>query len=741
MAHQNQGQRMKRVWLGVMPAKLSLRLAIFSPSGVTLFGRARVSRAVSEELRSVRRRGDFSTAKAPWEKSLKWIFAALFSACILFTAKSTYAQTTTEQVLNQGFAILDAQGRGVSEPVFRPGEKNILVVHGFNSTPASMRGIIDFALDQCANVLVYKYPSALNIDVSGRRMYQDLSQRLKAEGQPNTKFDIIAYSQGGLVARVAKEPGEINGRQAFGDQVENLVTIATPHTGILFSIPDLLIRLGLREDPANVPGVKDMFPNSAFLQELNSNPVQGTAQYFVIAGNAYMPDDLLYATDGLVHVNSAFGDGKLPLARGQYILKLKHSDNIPLTGVAPFPNHPDVYAKIKEGIFDAAPPTPVGCPYLAGVWNALEEWTEQCVINGQPESPEGIRGTAVVTIKQDQGSCTFSYDVTDLRVPSLRIPRNGVLAGREVTITGPAAVAVPGSGVTFTENLYSAKGTVCGGKISATGSGKYSFTQAGVRVSCVTNSTAKFTRLRGETSNTAVSVSGASFTGNLLSPESIVAAFGQGLATATQVATTIPLPTSLAGTSVKVTDSAGINRNAPLFFVSPNQINYLMPSGTANGLARITIVSGTREVASDAIEIQIVHPALFSANANGEGVAAATIERIRADGSRSSEPAFRFDQQSRRYVPLPINLGPASDRLFLVLYGTGIRGAQALSAVSVTVAGEKVPVLYAGAQPSFVGLDQVNVGPLPRTLMARGEVAVVLEADGRIANVVTLAFQ
>jgi uncharacterized protein (TIGR03437 family) len=723
-----------------MPARLSLRLVIFSLFGMTLFGRVRVSGAVSEELRSVRGQGDFSAAKALWEKSLKWIFAALFSACILFTAKTTYAQTT-EPVLHQGFAILDAQGRGVSEPVFRPGEKNILVVHGFNSTPASMQGIIDFALDQCANVLVYKYPSALNINVSGRRMYQDLSQRLKAEGQPNTRFDIIAYSQGGLVARVAKEPGMINGQQAFGDQVENLVTIATPHTGIFSPIPDLALRLGLGVDPATVPAVKDMFPNSNFLNKLNSNPMQGTTQYFAIAGRAYTPGHPFDFTDGLVHVDSAVGDGKLHLARGDNILRLKHSDRIPLPGADPFPNHPDVYAKIKEWIFDAASPAPVGCPYIAGAWDFSEEGTEHCVINGQPESPEGIKGTAVVTIKQDQGSCTFSYDVTDLRVPSLRIPRNGVLTGREVTITGPAAVAVPGAGVIFTENLYSAKGTVCGGKISATGSGKYSFTQAGVSVSCVTNSTAKSTRLRGDTSNNAVSVSAASYTGNLLSPESIAAAFGQGLATTTQVATTIPLPTTLAGTSVRVTDSAGADRNAPLFFASPNQINYLIPSGTANGLARIAIVSGTREVTSGAIEIQIVHPALFSANANGEGVAAATIERIRADGSRSSELAFRFDQQLRRYVPLPINLGPASDQLFLVLYGTGIRGAQPLSAVSITVAGEKVPVLYAGAQPSFVGLDQINVGPLPGTLVARGEVAVVLEADGRIANVVTLAFQ
>ncbi|MEK7830404.1 MAG: hypothetical protein AAB401_04915, partial [Acidobacteriota bacterium] len=68
-------------------------------------------------------------------------------------------------------------------------------------------------------------------------------------------------------------------------------------------------------------------------------------------------------------------------------------------------------------------------------------------------------------------------------------------------------------------------------------------------------------------------VSAASYAGERLAPEEIVSAFGIGLATATQVATTLPLPTTLAGTTVKVRDSANVERQAPLFFVAPTQVN------------------------------------------------------------------------------------------------------------------------------------------------------------------------
>jgi uncharacterized protein (TIGR03437 family) len=88
-------------------------------------------------------------------------------------------------------------------------------------------------------------------------------------------------------------------------------------------------------------------------------------------------------------------------------------------------------------------------------------------------------------------------------------------------------------------------------------------------------------------------------------------------------------------------------------------------------------------------------------------------------------------------IPKPIDLGSATDRVYLQLYGTGIRGASSLSAVAAKVGGENATVEYAGPQGGFVGLDQVNVS-LPRTLAGRGEVEVVLTVDGRTANTVAV---
>ena len=53
------------------------------------------------------------------------------------------------------------------------------------------------------------------------------------------------------------------------------------------------------------------------------------------------------------------------------------------------------------------------------------------------------------------------------------------------------------------------------------------------------------------------------------------------------------------------------------------------------------------------------------------------------------------------------------------------------------VENESVPVLGAVPQGQFVGLDQINIGPLPRSLVGRGTINILLTADGKRANVVT----
>src|SRR5262249_43848736 len=133
------------------------------------------------------------------------------------------------------------------------------------------------------------------------------------------------------------------------------------------------------------------------------------------------------------------------------------------------------------------------------------------------------------------------------------------------------------------------------------------------------------------------SVSAASYCGYDVTAESIVAGFGSMLAPSTQAATSIPLPTTLAGVSMKIKDSAGVERLAPLFFVSPGQINYQVPTGAALGPAIVNGMNGGSDFIS-AINIVKVAPALFTANADGRGVPAAFALRIKSDGSQTVEP-------------------------------------------------------------------------------------------------------
>ena len=238
-------------------------------------------------------------------------------------------------------------------------------------------------------------------------------------------------------------------------------------------------------------------------------------------------------------------------------------------------------------------------------------------------------------------------------------------------------------------------------------------------------------------SETLVTVSAASYHLTGLSSDSIATSFGTGLATASITANTLPLPTEIAGTTVKVKDSAGTERLAPLLYVSPTQVNYLIPAGTALGAATVTITSGGGSVSSGIVLIKPVAPSLFAANGDGQGVAAALALRVKADGSQSYEEVVQFDAAQNRFIARPIDLGPESDQVYLVLFGTGIRSRSSLSAVIATIGGAYSAVSFAGMQPDFEGLDQVNV-LVPRSLMGRGEVDVLLTVEAQMANPVRI---
>jgi uncharacterized protein (TIGR03437 family) len=243
----------------------------------------------------------------------------------------------------------------------------------------------------------------------------------------------------------------------------------------------------------------------------------------------------------------------------------------------------------------------------------------------------------------------------------------------------------------------------------------------------------------GPRAETAVSaVSAATFiAGAALAPESIASLFGQGLAAATAVANSAALPSALSDASVVITGSDGIDRTAPLFFVSPGQINCLIPAGMPSGPADVRVFRTGRVAARGQLQVASVAPGLFTANGDGKGVPAAVAIKVASDGTQTVESVYQCGATSGSCTAAAIDLGSQTDQVILLLFGTGIRGASSAAAVKVQVGGMDALVLGEAPQGQFAGLDQVNV-LLPGALRGHGDVNVALVVDGNAANIVTI---
>lgn len=220
-----------------------------------------------------------------------------------------------------------------------------------------------------------------------------------------------------------------------------------------------------------------------------------------------------------------------------------------------------------------------------------------------------------------------------------------------------------------------------------------------------------------------VSLNAASYGGGKLAPGSIAALFGNGLATTTAIADSQPLPTSLGGTTVVYRQSNGFDYPARLFFVSPNQINYLVPTDIFPNDITVIVTSGDGSISGGSVNLSLPSPGLFSANADGQGVAAAIALRVKPGNVQSYEPVASYDDALKRFVPIPIDLGPEGEQVYLILFGTGIVNQLNNSSFPVTVKidGLAANVAFVGKQGDFAGLDQLNV-LLPRSLIGKGEV-------------------
>ncbi len=233
-------------------------------------------------------------------------------------------------------------------------------------------------------------------------------------------------------------------------------------------------------------------------------------------------------------------------------------------------------------------------------------------------------------------------------------------------------------------------------------------------------------------------VNGASYRPGAISPDSWAVIFGQRLATAPATATTLPLPPTLGETKVTIIDSTSTEHTATLLYVSQTQINFLVPASAATGLAtvRVETPEGTAEAT---VEIAASHPGLFSMNSDGNGPAAAYFLRFAPNGNQTVEPAFTCLQAGQVCTVRPISLN--NDDVYLVLYGTGFRDNTTQHWWAAVARDTVLPVTFAGPHSVYAGLDQANIGPLPKSLTGKGAMDVELLMDQKQSNSVWIEVQ
>jgi uncharacterized protein (TIGR03437 family) len=213
----------------------------------------------------------------------------------------------------------------------------------------------------------------------------------------------------------------------------------------------------------------------------------------------------------------------------------------------------------------------------------------------------------------------------------------------------------------------------------------------------------------------AASFAGADQPGWAIAPGGIASVFGRNLASGTRAAESLPLPRVLDGTSVTVDGLP-----APLFYVSPTQINFQVPSALINfnvagkGPRQVPVVVATPAGVSDPLLIQVaqVAPGIFTQGARGCGQGA--VQNIGADGTRT------LNTQAQSVSPGgfvsvygtalgPVNFAPpdgqpaAADPLPFtqssVVVRLGLEGFDRQAPI----------VTYSGRAPGLVGVDQVDV--------------------------------
>lgn len=234
----------------------------------------------------------------------------------------------------------------------------------------------------------------------------------------------------------------------------------------------------------------------------------------------------------------------------------------------------------------------------------------------------------------------------------------------------------------------------------------------------------------------AVAVVNAASYADSVAPGSIAALFSTGLTVQpAQSAGSLPLPTTLAGLSVKV---GGIV--TPLFFASAAQINLQIPNVVVAGNAVVEVFANgsATPIATGSVSVADSAPGVFTVNQEGTLQATALNSDFSINSNFDAFPGSRPEASGTFVVIYATGVGRTSP---LVGDGQASPGgplANADGPTTVTIGGVAAQVLYSGLAPGYVGLWQINA-VLPASLATNLTTSLRLELKSKQSQPTTLA--
>jgi uncharacterized protein (TIGR03437 family) len=207
-----------------------------------------------------------------------------------------------------------------------------------------------------------------------------------------------------------------------------------------------------------------------------------------------------------------------------------------------------------------------------------------------------------------------------------------------------------------------------------------------------------------------------------LSPGELASIFGSYFGVSVAGASSLPLTTMLGGVSVTVG-----GRPAPLFYVSPGQINFQVPWETAAGSTNVAVSlnGATSNMAS--VSVAAASPGLFTSGGN------AVVQNSDYTVNQASNPAAPGSAIICYLTGSgPVNQAPADGAA-----SPSSPLVKATSTVTATIGTQSAQVLFAGLAPGFVGVFQVNV-TVPSGLAA-GTYPLTIAVGGQSSNSATIS--